>query len=196
MARPRKFDEQFVLNEALQVFWKRGFEATSYDDLVRATGLGRGSLAAAFGDKEGLFVRVLDHYIADRSRILDAAADTANTREALETMFMVWVEMATSNLGSCGCFLALSGVSGDAPAIARNKLLLSLNEGKKALAGLIARGQEAGEIVALGSPDRLAAFCVTLMQGVAFTARTGWTQEELRGVASEALSHLFGDTDS
>lgn len=192
MARPRKFDEQTVLNQALQVFWAKGFEATSYDDLVKATGLGRGSLIAAFGDKAGLFGAVLDYYTLQRSQIFQGAEGTTSYRQDLETLCLNWVEMATSNTGQQGCFLALSGVAGDTPQVARNTHIFMLEEGKKVLAGLITKGQEAGEFSPHTDPQRLAAFCVVLMQGVIFTARSGWTREELSAVMAEALKHIVG----
>src|ERR1700720_2553117 len=63
MARPRKFDESDVVAAARDEFWTRGYAATSVDDLTSVTGLGKGSLYGAFGDKHGLFLRALDDYI-------------------------------------------------------------------------------------------------------------------------------------
>jgi TetR/AcrR family transcriptional regulator, transcriptional repressor for nem operon len=63
MPRPRKFDERDVVGAARDAFWSRGYAATSVDDLSAATGLGKGSLYGAFGDKHGLFLRALDDYI-------------------------------------------------------------------------------------------------------------------------------------
>ena len=63
MPRPRKFDETDVVAAARDEFWSRGYAATSVDDLTSATGLGKGSLYGAFGDKHGLFLRALDDYI-------------------------------------------------------------------------------------------------------------------------------------
>jgi AcrR family transcriptional regulator len=63
MARPRKFDESDVVAAARDEFWSRGYAATSVDDLTSVTGLGKGSLYGAFGDKHGLFMRALDDYI-------------------------------------------------------------------------------------------------------------------------------------
>ncbi len=63
MPRPRKFDESDVIAAARDAFWTRGYGATSVDDLAAATGLGKGSLYGAFGDKHGLFIRALDDYI-------------------------------------------------------------------------------------------------------------------------------------
>jgi AcrR family transcriptional regulator len=63
MPRPRTFDERDVVAAARDEFWSRGYTATSIDDLTSATGLGKGSLYGAFGDKHGLFLRALDDYI-------------------------------------------------------------------------------------------------------------------------------------
>jgi len=63
MPRPRTFDESDVVAAARDEFWSRGYTATSVDDLTSATGLGKGSLYGAFGDKHGLFVRALEDYI-------------------------------------------------------------------------------------------------------------------------------------
>ena len=62
MPRPRAFDEESVLDNAMNIFWSKGFEATSIQDLVNETGLNRASMYASFGDKKALFLRVLDHY--------------------------------------------------------------------------------------------------------------------------------------
>ena len=63
MARPREFDEQAVLDAASDVFWAKGYEATSTRDLSAKTGLRPSSIYAAFGDKRRMFLRALDHYL-------------------------------------------------------------------------------------------------------------------------------------
>ena len=64
MARPRKFDESDVIAAARDEFRDRGYAATSVDDLTAATGLGKGSLYGAFGDKHSIYLRALDDYIS------------------------------------------------------------------------------------------------------------------------------------
>ena len=64
MARPRNFDPDEVLGLAREVFWQKGFQGTSLDDITEATGLNKPSLYAAFGDKNALFLKVLDRYQA------------------------------------------------------------------------------------------------------------------------------------
>ena len=62
MAGVKQFDRNDVLDHAMAVFWRNGYQATSIQDLVEATGINRGSLYTTFGDKRGLFLAVLDHY--------------------------------------------------------------------------------------------------------------------------------------
>lgn len=62
MARPKEFDTQAALDKAIQVFWHKGYEATSTRDLVAAMGIGRQSLYDTYGDKQSLFVAALDSY--------------------------------------------------------------------------------------------------------------------------------------
>src|SRR6185312_10353403 len=68
MARPRAFDEAQVLGAAADVFWAKGYEATSTRDLSAVTGLTTSSIYAAFGDKRELFHRALDHYLTQTLR--------------------------------------------------------------------------------------------------------------------------------
>jgi AcrR family transcriptional regulator len=195
MARPREFDEQKVLDRAMALFWEKGFQATSFDDLVEVTGLGRGSLAAAFGDKEQLFTRVLDHYIEKRTEQVLSMNTSGGAKEKLNVLLYGWISMTTPHSGPCGCFLSLSGVSGDAPEIARQKLLGSLGAVRTMLAGIIEEGQRSGELCANGKPDELAAFYVVVFQCIAATARAGWSAQDLHAVASQALDHIIREAD-
>lgn len=73
MARPREFDEQEALEKAMQLFWTKGYEATSMTDLTEAMGLNKGSLYAAFGSKHDLFISAIKRYLAgDRSAFLSS----------------------------------------------------------------------------------------------------------------------------
>lgn len=64
MGRTREFEDETVLDRASELFWRRGYEVVTIQELESATGLGRGSLYNAFGDKEGLFLAALDRYLA------------------------------------------------------------------------------------------------------------------------------------
>src|SRR5262245_36571756 len=87
MARPREFDEEAVLDAAVQCFWVRGYEATSVRDLIEETGITGASLYNAFGDKRALYEKALGHYvdtsISDRIR----RCEKLEPREAIGAFF-------------------------------------------------------------------------------------------------------------
>jgi len=85
MARPREFDEGTVIDAIKGVFWEKGFEATSYSDLIDASGLHKGSLYAAFGDKRALYLRALqdydEHEVAGAVELLTGGGDAKQKGE-------------------------------------------------------------------------------------------------------------------
>jgi len=104
MARPRSFNPDEALDLARDVFWRKGFQGTSLDDITAATGLAKPSLYAAFGDKNALFLKVLDRYheriIANAERILN---DGPSARDAIERWLTGFVPFCSSIRGSRGC---------------------------------------------------------------------------------------------
>jgi TetR/AcrR family transcriptional regulator, transcriptional repressor for nem operon len=104
MARPRTFDPDDVLLAARQIFWRKGYQSTSLDDITEATGLTKPSLYAAFGDKASLFLKVLDHYhdqlIGRSQRIL---AEAPNARAAVEAWLMHFLPACSGERGRNGC---------------------------------------------------------------------------------------------
>lgn len=99
--RPRSFDEAAALDAAMQVFWQKGFEATSLDDLTKAMGLSRSSFYAAFGSKQTLFLRAVDHYSRRGLRSLKDVAETADG-DIVDAMLQA---LANPEGGSRGCLL-------------------------------------------------------------------------------------------
>ena len=84
----KQYDETDVLERAMKAFWARGYEATSINDLVAATGINRGSLYAGFTDKRGLFMRALDHYDREhRQAFLSALQRNYAPRDAILAAF-------------------------------------------------------------------------------------------------------------
>ncbi|WP_342565383.1 TetR/AcrR family transcriptional regulator [Paenibacillus sp. FSL R7-0345] len=105
MARLREFDEEKALDAALQLFWEKGFEATSLSDLTSAMGIQRPSIYSAFGDKKALFEAALRKYT--RSHAADVRARFQNhssVREEFRTFFENLVETEYSQSTSRGCF--------------------------------------------------------------------------------------------
>ena len=86
MAGVKQFNRNEVLDRAMEVFWRYGYQATSIQDLVEATGVNRGSLYTTFGDKCGLFIAVLDHYSEHIARPTMAELSNPDPRRAIEGM--------------------------------------------------------------------------------------------------------------
>jgi AcrR family transcriptional regulator len=115
MARPRSFDPDEALDRARDVFWRKGFQGTSLDDVTAATGLAKPSLYAAFGDKNALFLRVLDRYhqriVANAERIL---GEGPSAREAIERWLTGFVPFCSGVRGSRGCLSVNAAADGAA----------------------------------------------------------------------------------
>lgn len=104
--RPRSFDESDALNKATQVFWSKGYDGVTIDDLVAGMGVGRPSLYAVFGDKRAIFLRVLKAY-AERKGSLAAKALLApkSLRDSITGFLRYAVESATEKGSARGCLL-------------------------------------------------------------------------------------------
>lgn len=192
MARPREFDETEVLDRALSAFWSKGYDGTSMEDLVQETGLGRASLYGAFGDKEQLFRRVLDHYIEKvRETEVEPPPDTP-PEKALAMLTHRWVLGSCPKEGPKGCFLSVACATGSVAASLRETVERAAQVREKLLVKVIARGQASGAFHSSSSPESLAQFLMIMQQGIATAARSGLPQKELSHAMKEALAHVVG----
>jgi TetR/AcrR family transcriptional repressor of nem operon len=103
MAGVKQFDRDDVLDRAMALFWRRGYEATSIRDLVTATGINRGSIYATFGDKQGLFLAVLDRYGEKIANPLMAQLDDPDPRRAIQRMFESIIQRTSDPRFPRGC---------------------------------------------------------------------------------------------
>ncbi len=172
MARPREFDEELVLERCLDLFWARGFAGVSVGELEQATGLGRQSLYAAFGDKRALFAAVLERYRGATERwlapLLASDAGLATLRR------YAWDALAAQDQhGASGCLAVKTlwdrGLDSDelqasARAAARRV--------RSALAQALERAGERGEVTPGDSAQR-ANLCFAALSGLAALRRSG-----------------------
>jgi TetR/AcrR family transcriptional repressor of nem operon len=127
MARPLEFDRAAALDAALQLFWGRGYQATSLSDLVVAMGISRSSFYAAFGDKAELFRECLDLFAARSIGLLSRARAERPPLDALRSFFTYSLDQAEGVERAYGCLivssvLELAGVDEDLWAHARLRL--------------------------------------------------------------------------
>lgn len=196
MARPQQFDRDEVLDHALLVFWKKGFESASIQDLVDATGLNRGSLYNSFGDKAELFALVMDRYRANSPAkpLVVAANDLESVTDAralIAKFFSDLVERAQKDGDHKGCLLTntSAGFYGCTDAMTDwvRETLKGLEE---ALTTLVKHGQISGEITSDAKPNAIARSLVASAQGLNVLARTGAKPQMLKDVATMAV-HLL-----
>jgi AcrR family transcriptional regulator len=117
MAGVKQFDRKDVLESALAVFWSRGYEASSIQDLVDATEVNRGSLYGTFGDKEGLFLAVIDYYLETVATPMMAELSNPDPRAAIEGMFAALIRRNSDPKFPRGCLITNTSlecpISGD-----------------------------------------------------------------------------------
>src|SRR6266699_6654748 len=106
MAGKKSFLPEQVLDKAIDLFWKQGYEGTSIEDLVQCMGLGRGSLYDTFGDKHALYLAALSRYLAKyQGQVAEVLQQTGPLSEILERFFQVCIEELLSDPACRGCFL-------------------------------------------------------------------------------------------
>jgi TetR/AcrR family transcriptional regulator, transcriptional repressor for nem operon len=193
MARPKAFDTDAALVQAMQLFWKQGYESTSLDDLVNALGVNRASLYATFGAKHDLFLAALDRYgEAAITQLVLVLSSTTEPRSTLETVLRFLALCESGEGPARGCLMTNTalelGGRGDAEVDAR--LAQNARRVIDALTKLIARGQAAGELRASADARAVACTVFATMQGMRVSGRLGATRAELDAVVDATLSLL------
>lgn len=196
MARSRGFDVEKVLDAAMCVFWRKGYEGASYADLVAAAGVERPALYSAFGNKEALFLKALERYNAVHLDYLPAAMALPTAREVAWRMLCGAVELNTRFPDRTGC-LGINGalaVSDEAEPV-RRALAEYRAAGQAQLRQRFERAQAEGDLPATADPATLAAFVMTMTQGIAVQAKAGVERLMLQAVADQAMTAWPAEQD-
>jgi len=192
MARPTAFKQKDVLDSVVKLFWKKGFEATSMQDLVDQTGLNRSSLYNSFGSKEALFLLAFDHYVLHFSRERLASLETAKTAKGrLKVYFDDLLFFSIHEGKGLGCLLTNSAVElAPHDKSIKKKLLKGFETVKQTFLKVLKEGQEAGDLAATKDSEALANFFLNTVQGIRVLARAGAPEKDLKQVVKVALSTL------
>lgn len=177
----------------MMVFWKQGYEGASLTDLTKAMGINRPSLYAAFGDKESLFRKVVDHYVARHSHHLKSATDEPTARRVIERLWANTINSVTSAGGPNGCLLVQGALACSADAKNAQKEVCKWRAAAEtALRERFERAIEAGDLPKGTDAAAMARFAATVNHGIAVQASGGATKEELKRVAEIALQGIAG----
>jgi TetR/AcrR family transcriptional regulator, transcriptional repressor for nem operon len=195
MARPREFDRVRVLDLAVEVFWQRGYEGTSIQDLVDRMGIHRGSLYCAFGGKHQLFLAALDRYEeVFHSKILERLAEGSQrgkARRAIRQVFEDVVGRCASHAGRKGCMMTNSAVE-LAPHDRDTAARVSANHSRleEAFCTAVRTAQADNEISRRYDARALARFLASSLQGLRVTGMSCPDGTVLRDAARVTLSAL------
>ena len=193
MARPRTFDEDHVLRAVGQRFWDRGYAATSLSEIMEASGLGKGSIYAAFGDKDAIFRRVFDMYCDDVTgavaRVLEGPEDSA-----LQRLQALLVSAATRSPGSPvqrACFLAktTAELAAHRPDIAERSRQ-AFTDLAGALSHCVEAAQRVGDIAPEADPVQLGHYLLVVLRGIEALAESGLPDRALLDAATVAIETL------
>jgi len=195
LGRPRSYDPEVALQRATAAFWDGGFSGTSLDDLSERTGMNRPSLYAAFGDKEALYLKTLESYLAARrAGIATALGGERPLRQALRDAYERMIDgFQAGESGARGCYLIGTAVTEAVqnPKV-REKLAKSLGELDEAFKTAFAAAQARGELDKKADPQALAVVASAVVHTLALRARSGQSRAVLQGLADAAVSLIFG----
>ncbi len=187
--RPRSFDRTAALEAAMRVFWRKGFTATSMNDLCDAMGIGSPSLYAAFGSKEQLYTEAIRRYGETGGTQLTCALESAPTaRMGIEAFLRFSARSLACPEHPTGCMVVLSSVASEGVAGLADMVLAERGRSLEMIRARLERGIKEGDLPA-GAVDveALARFYVTIQQGMSIQARDGATTAELDAVATTAM---------
>ncbi len=188
MGRPREFDEEQALDRAMQVFWERGYQNTSLDDLLKAMRIQRGSFYNTFGSKKETYLRAIDRYseFMFNGGPYTQVAHMEPGLGALAAMRDSYIDSVTGDAEPRGCFFAHVSKEhrGDDPVIQQ-----AIIAGIERMRGIVKRSIEAaqrdGDLLGEVSAEGMATLFMSVAWGIHVMAEAGVPNEDLKTAASQ-----------
>jgi TetR/AcrR family transcriptional repressor of nem operon len=188
----KNFDVDATLTKAMQAFWAHGYEATSMQDLVTATGINRASIYATYGDKRALFLSALKKYDVDvRRRMFEQLGASAPPIEAIATVFDRFIDQTDVPHGNWGCFIVNTALELAAHDSEIAELVNAAQDDIEAFfLAMIRKGQQAGEFAVGKDAKALARQALASMLGMLVMIRSRPDAEALRSIRNGVLKSL------
>jgi AcrR family transcriptional regulator len=188
IGRPREFDLENALDRALLVFWRNGYEGASIADLTDAMGINPPSLYAAFGNKEGLFRKVVDRYIERYAGFWEVARAAPTARAMVEHLLHASVDFVTDESNPRGCLMVRGAMAcSEAANKIRDELVTRRATGEAMLRERFERAIGTSEMPPELDPADYARYIMTVLEGLSVQAAGGASREDLRKVAAMTL---------
>jgi len=192
MARQKEFDRDEVLHKAMEVFWARGYEGTSIQDLVKHMGINRQSIYDTFNDKHSLFLETLDRYREIQSRkVFEVLERPGSMKKNLRQLFEEAVARSLSAEGRRGCFVgnSMSELAGRCKDTA-TRTCHSVASAEKMFQKALQRGKDQGELRRVTDTRAVARFLYSNLQGLLLMAKATRDRKLLNDVVKVTLSVL------
>ena len=193
MGRPLGFDKEQALGQALQVFWRKGYEAASLQDLIEAMDLSKSSFYQAFSSKQELFVKCLEHYQSNLAADLAANLErAASARAFIKKTFAELVGTANVEAGQNGCFLMNS--PNEFP-FGHEQLSPVITNGFRKLEAVweaaVKRAQSEGDVAPEKDAVALANYLILNISGLRTMVKAGTNPKMLKKVVENILLAVF-----
>ncbi|MDA9494557.1 TetR/AcrR family transcriptional regulator [Bradyrhizobium sp. CCBAU 11361] len=191
MGRPREFDADVALDQAMEVFWRHGYEGATIAQLTEAMGINPPSLYACFGNKEGLLKAALDRYTKLRGVWMDEVVAAPTAREVAERMLMGIADKQTDPANPPGCLLVQGGIAcGSGSENVPFELAARRAQNEDQLRDRFIRAKAEGDLKPSSDPAALARYVSAVSVGMGVMASSGADREALRQVASVAVQAI------
>lgn len=193
MARTKEFDPDAALRAALELFWRRGYEATSMSDLVEHLGIGRASIYATFGNKHELYLKALERY--ERGLLPELLEELARPGPALPGVRSLVrryaAEAAAEELRERGCFVTNTAAElAPHDPVAARRVERNWDQLETVLHSTLVRARAQGELPADRDPLTLARMLLVLLQGLRVVGKASPDPARVRDAAEQALALL------
>lgn len=192
MSRTKEFDPDVALEQAMELFWEHGYEATSMAQLTERLGIGRASLYATFGYKRELYLKALRRYLETRDPDpLELLSQPGPALPAVRALVDAYVAESVADPQRRGCLVVNAATELMPYDEAVSRLVeSSWDTLETALASALARARAQGELPAAKDPRALARFLLVFLQGVRVIAKSSPDLARLRDAADHTLRSL------
>lgn len=187
--RPRSFDREAALDQAMRVFWSKGFAGASLGDLTSAMGIASPSLYAAFGSKEGLYREAIHHYVAVHEADFWGVMNAPTARESVESLLRKAAEAFSTPDRPQGCMVLQTAMEADELSPDLGASLCELRASNaQTLQRRLLKGIEDGDVSPGTDARAVADFYATIHKGLSVSAKGGASRRELDSVVTSAMA--------
>ena len=186
--RPKSFDRTAAIQQAMELFWDRGYEGTTFDDLIGAMKLSPSSFYHEFGSKERLYREAADYYLNMSTSYLRGFSSHRDTRAAFKALIEEAAAFFTNDASPAGCMISLAGTQLPPHLRSVAEYTRSLRKlFEQALARRLRKGVSDGDLPRGTNVKELAAYFDTIFRGMAVQARDGASRQQLLATCRLAM---------